>query len=325
MPICVLALLLAGVAGACAEGDAGSGWEEVEYRGKPYVTTQSLKDYYHFETYRTSKGHLYFTKPDMSVKLRYGTKDLLINNTKFILSKNIVAKDGNYLISKMDLTKLLDPVLRPTFIRQAAPFQTVVLDAGHGGKDTGSYGRYGYGNEKTHALRLAKLVKMELERRGLRVKMTRTGDEELSLKERVAFANRINNSIFVSLHFNNGPRSARGIETYALPPQGAESFLDGPRKTDDIRLRGNDQDSENIALATAVHAAIMHDLEAIDRGIRRARWGVLTGINQPAILLEGGYLTNRSDAKQIASLAYQKELATAVANGIMKYRSAVRK
>ena len=300
-----------------------AGWEEVEYRGDPYVTTQSLKDFYRFDTYRTSKGYLYFTKPDMSVVLQYGTKKLLVNNTKFNLSKNIAAKDGNYLISKMDLTKLLDPVLRPHFVRRSAPFQTVVLDAGHGGQDTGSYGLYG--NEKTHALRLAKLVKLELERRGIRVKMTRTGDQELSLKERVVYANRINNSIFVSLHFNNGPRSVRGIETYALPPQGAESTLDGPSETDSILLPGNAQDSQNIALATAVHASIMHELKAIDRGIRRARWGVLKGINQPAILLEAGYLTNNTDAERIADISYQKELATAIADGIMKYRSATSK
>ena len=91
----------------------------------------------------------------------------------------------------------------------------------------------------------------------------------------VQYANRVTGSIFVSLHFNNGPRSARGIETYALPPQGAESTLDGPAKTDHIRLRGNDQDADNIALATAIHASMMHELKAIDRGIRRVREFIL--------------------------------------------------
>ena len=256
--------------------------------------------------------------------MRHGMKDLWVNNTKFVLSKHIASKDGNYIISKMDLTKLLDPVLRPRFIRQKAGFQTVVLDPGHGGEDTGSYGPYG--DEKTHAMRLAKLVKADLERRNFRVKMTRTDDRELSLAERVAYANKITDSIFVSLHFNNSrARSVNGVETYALPPQGAESTLDGPKKTDHIRLRGNDQDADNIALATAVHASIMHEMKVVDRGIRRARWGVLVGINKPAILLEAGYLTNRSEAQKIASHLYLKQLATAIADGIVNYRNAMRK
>jgi N-acetylmuramoyl-L-alanine amidase len=320
----IVLLAIAGAAPLCQAQQIDAEWEEVEYKGDPYITTQSLKAFYRFDTYKTSKGSLLFSSPDVVVTMRYGTKNLYINNTKFILSRNIASKDGNYLISKMDLTKLLDPVLRPRFVRQSAGFQTVVLDAGHGGEDTGSYGLYG--NEKTHALRLANFVKAELERRNFRVKMTRTGDQELSLLDRVKYANTITNSIFVSLHFNNSrSRSVRGVETYALPPQGAESTLDGPKETDEIRLPGNAQDSENIALATAVHAAVMHDMDVSDRGIRRARWGVLVRINKPAILLEAGYLTNRTEAQRISNPIYLKQLATAVADGIVNYRNAVRK
>ena len=145
---------------------------------------------------------------------------------------------------------------------------------------------------------------------------------DLPRPARVAFANRVNNSIFVSLHFNDGPRSARGIETYALSPQGAESTIDGPAETDKFRYRGNEQDAANIALATAVHASVIKELKPIDRGIRRARWEVLTGITQPGILFEGGFLTNRAEAKQIASRDHLNKLADAIADGIMNYRRA---
>jgi len=316
-----LALLVFGVNSHVAAQD--SGWEEVKYKEKPYITAQSLKAFYRFDAYKVDKGHLFFSSPDRVMRMRKGTKDLYINNTKFVLSEFVAFADGKYLISRMDMTKLIDPVLRPHFIRQSAPFHTVVLDAGHGGKDTGSKGTLGH--EKVFALRLTVLIQKELERRGFRVKMTRTSDEDISLNERVAYANRIRDAIFVSLHFNNGPRSASGIETYALPPQGAESTLDGPQDDDDVRLRGNDQDGDNIALATAVHASMMHELDVIDRGIRRARWGVLTGINQPAILIEGGYLSNRGEAQKIASLVYLKQLASAIAAGIVNYRNALRK
>lgn len=319
--VCAITLLTAVLAGAAhaQEGDLGI----VKYRDQDYVTTESLKDYYRFDRYQVTRGNLFFQKDDLLMRARCGTQDLYIMNTKFVLSKPVVLQGGDYLISRMDLEKLIDPVLRPRYIQQAAGFQTVVLDAGHGGQDTGSNGRYG--NEKTHALRLAKLVRAELERRNFRVKMTRTGDQELSLAQRVAYANRIRDSVFVSLHFNDGHSSARGIETYALPPQGAESTLDGPAETDHIRLRGNDQDADNIALATAIHASMMHEMKAIDRGIRRARWGVLTGIETPAVLVEGGYLTNPDDAREIASQEYLKKLASAIAEGIVNYRNALRR
>ena len=117
----------------------------------------------------------------------------------------------------------------------------------------------------------------------------------------------------------------RGIETYALSPQGAESTQHGPRATDNAKYRGNQHDSANIALATAIHASVIHRLKPIDRGIKRARWDVLTGINKPAILFEGGFLTNSQDAAQIASSTHLKTLAGSIADGIVTYQNALRK
>ncbi|MFT5106408.1 MAG: N-acetylmuramoyl-L-alanine amidase, partial [Pseudoalteromonas tetraodonis] len=251
------------------------------------------------------------------------SQNLLINNTKFVLSNPVVSSGGKYLISQMDLCKLIDPVLRPSFIKQKTPFQTVIIDAGHGGTDTGSAGVYG--NEKTHAMRIANILSEELKRRNFNVRMTRSGDQTISRSQRVAFANRVNNAIFVSLHFNNGSSSATGIETYALSPQGAESTQHGRRATDNARYNGNQNDSANIALATAIHASVVHSIKPIDRGIKRARWDVLTGINKPAILFEGGFLTNRTEAKKIADYGHLKKLASAIADGIVTYRNALQK
>lgn len=315
-------MLAIGLLGGAVQTQAAE-LEIVKYRDKDYVKTSSLKDYYRFDSYQVTRGNLFFQKRDLLMRARNGSQELYIKNTKFALSKPIVVQDGDYLISLMDLDKLVDPVLRPRYIRQSATFNTVVLDAGHGGRDTGSKGSYG--NEKTHALRLTKLLREELEHRRFRVKMTREDDRELSLSERVAYANTIGDSIFVSLHFNDDDSSARGIETYALAPQGAESTLDGPAETDHIRLRGNDQDADNIALATAIHASMMHKMKVIDRGIRRGRWGVLTSIDKPAVLIEGGYLTNPQEARRIASHAYLKQLASAIADGIVNYRNALRR
>lgn len=308
---------------ATSTSHAQSVWEEVKYKGEEYVTTRSLQKFYQFKSYSDSGGNIFFRAPDLVMKARNGSQNLLINNTKFVLSNPVVSSGGKYMVSKMDLCKLIDPVLRPSFIKQKVPFQTVVIDAGHGGTDTGSAGVYG--NESKHALRLANILSEELKRRNFRVKMTRTGDQTISRGQRVAFANKINNSIFVSLHFNNGSSSAKGIETYALSPQGAESTQHGRRSSDNARYNGNQNDSANIALATAIHASVVHRIKPIDRGIKRARWDVLTGINKPAILFEGGFLTNASEAKQIANYSHLKKLASSIADGIVTYRNALQK
>ena len=315
-----IALVLVIVIPGLARADQNA-WEIVKYNGEDYVTTSSLQKFYQFESYSSKDGDIFYRAPDLVMKARSGSQNLLINNTKFVLSNPVVSSGGEYLVSRMDLCKLIDPVLRPSYIREAEPFQTVIIDAGHGGIDTGSDGVYG--NEKGHALRLANILKEELERRRFRVKMTRTGDQNISRAQRVAFANRIDNAIFVSLHFNNGGRTARGIETYALSPQGAESTQHGPRTSDNAKYNGNRNDSANIALATAIHASVVHRIKPIDRGIKRARWDVLTGINKPAILFEGGFLTNAAEARQIANYSHLKNLANSIADGIDTYRRAI--
>jgi len=304
------------------EVQADPEWEIIQYKGRPYVKTESLKDYYNFDSYESTRGNLFFKRDDLLMKMQNGSQEVFIKGTKFFLSHRIVFSNGYYLISWRDLNKFIDPVMRPNYVQRTRPFETVVIDAGHGGNDTGSKGYYG--DEHIHTLRLAKILEKELIRRGLRVKMTRTEDVFVPLPSRVIFANTVPNSIFVSLHFNNNPaRSASGVETFALSPHGAEATNDGPDKDKDkYRYRGNRQDSANIALATAVHSAVMHKVTQIDRGVRRDRWEVLTGLNQPGILFEGGFITNRTEAKLIAKHEHLEKLAYAIADGIMNYRRA---
>ncbi|MFT5109236.1 MAG: N-acetylmuramoyl-L-alanine amidase [Pseudoalteromonas tetraodonis] len=306
----VIAATFLGTCGASAEPNRPNpAWEVVKHKGESYVTASSLQKFYRFESYSTKEGNLFYRSEGIVMKARNGSQDLLINNTKFILSKPIVRGEGEYLISQFDLTHMVDPVLRPNLIKQAKPFHVVVIDAGHGGRDSGSGGGE-FGDEKTHTLKLAILLKAELERRDFQVKMTRTDDQELSQAERVALGNKTVDSIFISLHFNTGGRTARGVETYA------------PLAKEDAKA---EQNAHNSALACAVHASIQQKMKVIDRGIRRAPWAVLTGIKQPAILLEAGYLSNPVEAKKIASQIYQKELATSIAAGIVTYRNALRK
>ncbi|MGB0609347.1 MAG: N-acetylmuramoyl-L-alanine amidase family protein [Verrucomicrobiales bacterium] len=285
------------------------------------MTAKNIKNFYRFDALNISKGELKFQSPKVKMTIKNGSDNLYINTVLFRLSYKVTQKNGHYLFSRIDLAKLIDPVLRPSYIKTAKRFGTVIIDPGHGGTDPGSVNRYG--KEKDFNLRLAKILMKDLERKGFRVRMTRSSDVYPTLGQRVSFANRIPDAIFVSIHFNSFVNStAKGIETYALSPRGS-----GTHNSRGVRnnfLEGNRRDSENIALATAVHAAVMKKTQAEDRGIKRDRFTVLAGLSMPAVLLEGGFLSNPAEAKKIASTSYLSIISQGIANGIVTYRNALR-
>ena len=298
-----------------------AGWELVHYDGRDYVTGGSLQRFYRFESHTVEGNSAWFKSAVLIMKASIGSQDLLINNIKFILSYPVLEMDGKVLFSRLDLCKLIDPVLRPSYIGTAEDFSTVIIDPGHGGHDSGAKGVYGY--EKDFTLKLAFQLKADLEKRGLKVVMTRSTDEFITLGGRVEIANKVPHSIYVSLHFNSAGSSATGIETYAFSPQGASSEY-GASSADSLAFQGNHRDSENIALATAVHASVVHHFKLVDRGVKRARWYVLKGLQRPGILFEGGFVTSPTDCRLIAADNFRVELAHTIGDAISNYKRALK-
>jgi N-acetylmuramoyl-L-alanine amidase len=259
---------------------------------------------------------------NLILKAQVGSQEMLINNIKFILSFPVLESGGRPLFSRLDLCKLIDPVLRPTYISDAEPFDTVVIDAGHGGHDAGARGVYGY--EKDFALKMAFVVKDSLEKKGFRVILTRSNDTFITLSGRVAIANATPRSIFLSLQINSGGTAASGIETFALTPQGSAASLERGGGYNANGLTGNSHDSANIALATAVHAMVISRFKFVDRGIKRAQWSVLTGCKRPGVLFEGGFVTNGNECRLIASDTYRQSVSMAIADAISNYRLAIK-
>lgn len=297
-----------------------AGWELLRYQERDYVSAASIHRFYRFNELKMNGNSVWFTSPVLIMKGTKGSHELLINNIKFVMSYPMVELNGKACISRLDLCKLIDPVLRPSYIGKGSTFDTVIIDPGHGGHDSGAKGIYGY--EKDYALKLAFTLKGILEKQGLRVLMTRTTDTFISLGGRVAYANKVPNSIYVSLHFNSGGSAATGIETFALSPQGSASVY-GSNSSDAYAFRGNQRDSENIALATAIHASVVSHFKLVDRGVKRARWHVLRGLERPGVLFEGGFVTNATDARLIAADNFRSELATTIAQAVMNYRRAL--
>ena len=298
------------------------GWQVVNLNGRDYVTGESLHQFYRFSSYKVEGKHVWLRSNNLIIKATIGSQEMLINNIKFILSYPVQEHAGRAMFSRIDLSKLIDPVLRPSHITDAVPFDTVVVDAGHGGHDTGARGIYGY--EKDFALLMARTVRDALQRRGFKVIMTRDTDTFITLSGRVAVANKTPNCIFLSLHFNSGGEAATGIETFALTPQGSSASLERGGGYNANGLTGNSHDSANIALATAVHAMVISKFRFVDRGIKRAQWSVLSGCKKPGILFEGGFVTNPNECRLVASDTYRQQVSSAIADAIVNYRTALK-
>lgn len=293
---------------------APSKWDVFSVRGVDYVRLNDVWNFYGFTKRVGRSGFISYGAGDRTVSLRPSRQDFYVNNYRYILSYPVILEDGSLLISTIDMNKLVDPVLRPR-LAGSGKITTVVLDPGHGGHDAGAVSPFA--REKDCNLALGLKVRRRLESAGFKVVMTRDKDFFLTLGERVAIANRTPNCIFVSLHHNSGSRAASGIETFTLAPHGTTSPFARTRRTED--LAGNNQDSENIALATAVHSHSIKKTGAVDRGIQRARFSVLCTIKRPAILFEGGFVTNPQEGAKISSDRYQDMLAQCICEGIMRY------
>jgi len=174
-------------------------------------------------------------------------------------------------------------------------FNTVVVDAGHGGKDSGAYRRYGP-PEKIVALDVAQRLNRKLRESQLKTVMTRNSDVFIELNDRVAIENAQKNAIFVSIHFNDSRRRGiRGFETYYH--SGASSDL-----------------------ANGIQAKLMTIPNSANGGVHTANFRVLRLASCPAVLVECGYLSNRSEGNKTRDWEYRELLADRIAEAIVEQR-----
>jgi N-acetylmuramoyl-L-alanine amidase len=227
-------------------------------------------------------------------------------------------RDGLLQVHVLDLQKSLAPLVRPRAFGQVGR-RVVVLDPGHGGADPGTTNPKYHLYEKDLTLDWARRLKPLLEARGWTVHLTRVGDVSVARSNRVAVAEQAGAELFLSLHFNAHSRpEASGLETYTLTPIGMpsnfnRSFADDPARA----FPNNAYDEQNLQYAVRVHRSLAGFTNSADRGVRRARFlEVLQGQNCPAILIEGGYLSNPAEARKLATADYRQRLAEAVARAI---------
>ena len=259
------------------------------------------------------------TRLTFNVDSRSDARRAQINGVQVFLAFPILYQNGRAYISQIDLSETLGPVLSPPSNPRGINIKTICLDAGHGGNDPGY--QVGSNDEKKYTLLLAQEVRAQLKAAGFNVVMTRTTDVKIPLEDRTAIARKAGADLFVCLHFNAFPedRQVKGTEIYCCTPAGAYSF-NAKGEGDTRWVVGNRNDEKNMVLAYQMMKSYERNLGLEDRGVKRARYQVLREATMPAILIEGGFMSNASDGKKIFDPTYRKQMARAVVDGIQAYK-----
>jgi N-acetylmuramoyl-L-alanine amidase len=219
----------------------------------------------------------------------------------------------------------------------------IVLDPGHGGKDSGAIGIKSK-MEKDVVLALAEVTKGLLEKRGYEVLMTRNNDYFVELQDRTKFADSKGADLFLSIHANavdlrhSDPGKAKGIETFFLSPARSDrakrvaqiengpsmDLMDSLSKGTFLTVLNREKIVASNKFAIDIHRAVLTNLRAkykdeVDGGVREAPFWVLVGAQMPAVLIEIGYITNPEEGQRLDNPVFRALFARGLAEGIDRY------
>jgi N-acetylmuramoyl-L-alanine amidase len=321
----VLWLVLVALLAAAGEAAASPAWRIKKLGGRDYLPVTQIAAFYKMRVAPRGDRGVSLSSDERSMDFRAGSREARLDGVKHWLSFPVIYFGGQFYVSRMDLSKTLDPVMRPHRIPRLLPVRTVVLDPGHGGHDRGAVNRYGA--EKNYNLDLARRIRPRLQEAGLRVVITRQGDNFIPLEQRPALATQLDRkdpgTVFVSIHFNasgNTQSAATGYEIFTLTPRGAPNSHDAYLTRRSFSPEpGHLADHSSMALASSIYHAMLGRVPMFDRGVKRARFAVLRRATTPAVLVEGGFMSNPRDARLVADAPWRERLAESIALGIIEF------
>ena len=219
--------------------------------------------------------------------------------------------------------------------------QRIVIDAGHGGKNTGCMGYHGV-YEKHATLQIAKRLETLLKTNtNGTIFMTRTEDVFLALRDRTRFANEKNADLFLSIHLNASPsQDARGIETYFLSTNSASDEINllVQREQGDLEIGSSAEDAKEHAinkivldaklnaahqlsekLAWEIQKYMVRSAKGSNRGVKQAPFAVLKESKSPAVVIECGFFTHPGEGESLMNPTYQQDIAEGILRGILAY------
>ena len=284
-------------------------------------------------TYAVGQQHLTLV-PGFSV-IRFGSQTATLARPVIYYDGALfIAKDDSALFRQLVMPKPLPAEKQPVARTQPNPRgQLVVIDAGHGGRDTGAIANGIC--EKNINLRVAQYLKAALEARGFRVMLTRSDDTFIELDDRPDVANRCHADFFIAVHANSEHSGAiTGVETFYCDsdagrgPISTRSGSAGRTRTSQTRKSANvrsvmyaaaTDSRQSRQLASFLQRGILDHVPADDRGIKPKALRVLRFADCPAALVEVGFLTNRQEARLLNDSSYEKRLAEGIADGLLKF------
>jgi len=319
----VLTFVIASLALPSSIATAAGEWQVIKINGHDYLSVDNISKFYGLPAEVVPSGaKIQADTTNHPLEFVSGSREAVINGARSWLCFPVIEQDGKSLVSRTDVAKTIEPLIRPHHVPNVGKVQTVVLDAGHGGHDKGQMSRYGA--EKDFALDVARKLRPILQAKGLRVIMTREGDYFVPLEVRAQIANSAHNAIFVSIHFNatNDDPNATGFEIFSFTPRGAPSTSDGAVTASSVNMQpGSSVDAQSLALSACIYHSVLGQLREYDRGIKRARFAVLRLTKVPAVLIEGGFLTDGGESKLISNKDWRAKLAGAIGIGIENYQA----
>jgi N-acetylmuramoyl-L-alanine amidase len=270
------------------------------------------------------------TDKDTRLEVASDRIEVELDGQRVFLGQALVSRGGDLFLTKIDLERCLLPLVRPALIGRTKPKpKTIVIDPGHGGPDKGKINERFNFFEKTLTLDTSLRLKKILEARGWKVVLTRSDDRQLKpgkqadLQRRADIADDVNADVFVSIHFNavaDQVEKVSGLEVYRFTPQHQPPVTRARRRlSDEVMNPGNTNDAWNSMLAYTIQRRLLQELKLDDRGFKHDRLAVLRLVNCPAVLIEGGFLSNTAEARRIGTAAYRQQLAEAIANGLTAY------
>ena len=291
---------------------------------------------------------------------------IIIDDNLYQLSSNVVKQNNNYYVptesflniinnlstsisltfktNQINLSNLIELPKKTVKVdlkseKEKWEFKTIVIDAGHGGKDPGAVGYRGT-KEKDIALDVAKRLEKKLTKNmDIKVVMTRDEDVFLRLSERTKIANENNGSLFISIHTNAAEdRRASGFETFLIGLNKNEYAAKvAARENAVLELEGKsgqELTGEDLIQATIAQAAFASSSETFadmvqkeikkrvqsrDRGVKQAGFVVLARASMPNVLVELGFISNPAEEKKLRSPQYRDQLATAIYRAVQQY------
>jgi N-acetylmuramoyl-L-alanine amidase len=321
-PIHPVLLAVALFAATQAHG-AQRSFETTQISGKAFVRLSDWAKANGFEVRWLRRDEtLQLNNHALKVVLTVDSREAQLNGVQVWLSFPLAQRNEAVYIAELDLQTTLQPIVSPPKNRSGIKIKTICLDPGHGGKDPGNHA--GANQEKKFTLLLAQEVREQLTRAGLKATLTRTTDTFIELPTRPELARKRNADLFVSLHFNAFQQaSVRGAEVYCLTPAGASSTNARGEGAGAGWFAGNRQNDKNMFLAYQMQKALTKNLAVEDRGLKRARYAVLRDAAMPAVLIEGGFMSNPGEGRKIFDAAYRRQMARAIVEGVLAYKRTV--